>query len=247
MPDAITCNSISADANERWNILLDIWKNNSRKLGSNIFLNPLNHIFFSEYITRKSKKIVQLLQKIEDALLYDQEAFCAWIQTELFKEAYIKAFNHISWFRSYVYFQLAQGSIRLFKNKDSTMLENIPFLAQCYRSPLTDIPRQISIYTEKKNIIVKILPEAAHWPDEQLANYPYFCTCLKEKYGVDYSGSVIDAEPLFDLLEYAEKPDRFENPDKFPYYPTIASADITYNMISSICGNEADAGASRRV
>ena len=54
MPDGLTCSSISANTNKRWNILLDIWKDNSKKLESNIFLNPLRHIFFSEYETCKS-------------------------------------------------------------------------------------------------------------------------------------------------------------------------------------------------
>lgn len=219
---------------ERWNILLEIWRNNSKKLGSNIFLNPFSHLFFGEYFTHKPHHTMQLLNEIETALLDDKEAFLVWSQSKVFQNALNTVFNKKYHPSAFCSLQVSQGIARLLKGKDIFFFSKAPIIGYYWPLRLADVQKHTSAAIHLKKRITKILPRSKKWLPEQWADYQFVCNRIHKLYGLDYSEDRRLMDPIFSLIEYSN------NKTTKIYIPRIAEATINEALMKAIFGSAAE-------
>lgn len=234
IPKEINYNSIVQKKSERWNILLDIWQQNSKKYGAVFFYNPLVHILYGIRTLSRSPKVTPLYDAIEDVILNDNEAFNVWVKTKKFYKSYRYAIKNYSLDSEHRSFQQAYGTLRMLNGKNIT---DVP-------GKLTKLDTHIlnpSYISKCKNIadgFIKmfhnLIPESVGWTYDQWISYNHICQSLYNTYGVDFSSSTTHLKAIKYLFEYRKT---------FPPFTNIAyiiSAPLNYAIIKKIFPKNTD-------
>lgn len=228
---SVNLDQVVKQKKERWNILLEIWRINSKKLGSNIFVNPFSHLFFGEYITHKPPKTMLLLNEIESMLLADKEAFLVWSKSKVFQDALTTVFHKKYRPSAFCSLQVSQGIARLLKGKNISFFRKAPVIGYYGPLRLADVQKHTSTAICLKKRIAKILPRSKKWLPEQWADYQFVCNRIHKIYGLDYSEDRKLMDPIFSLIKYAG------GQTAKVYIPQIAETPINEALMKAIFGS----------
>ena len=219
---------------ERWNVLLDIWQKNSYRVGKNVFLNVLSHIFTGEYLTHKKEKTLMLFSAIEDILLNDSEAFDTWSQTKAFQSALNTVINNGFLDSAFSTFQISQGMLRLLDGKDIAKFRQTRVARAFDFGQITNMSVHRRRCSDLKEKIKVILPESQHWTDDQWANHAFVCTSIANAYNIDYESVTEYLQDILKLIEFSENRDVHLRIDNIVY------AKLNYGFVEAIFKDETD-------
>ena len=213
---------------ERWDILLDIWQKNSYRVGKNVFLNVLSHIFTGEYLTHKKEKTLRLFLAIEEVLLNDCEAFDAWMPTQAFQSALHAVINKTFLGQAFSNFQIAQGMLRLLEGKNIVQFKQTRVARAFCFLKITDMSILRRRCSDLKEKIKVILPESQHWNENQWANQAFVYTSIANTYDIDCESVKEYLQDILELIEFAEDRDVHLRIDNVVY------ADLNYGFMQAI-------------
>lgn len=218
----------------RWEVLIDIWKQNTRRVGKDVFLNVLFHIFTGEYLTHKKEKTVALFREIESALINDDVIFYAWLKNESFQKTLRYTINEVyspRWFKT---FQTKQGIARLFGHRDEDKLVSLLDHRIYVFLSVTYIGLGKQKYDSTKKEIIGILPEATGWSEEQWPKVSFVCTSIAQKYGLNAEKLRKYLDDVHDLICLSKNQDHHFRIDN------IVDAELNYEFMKAIFKNNVD-------
>jgi len=233
IPGHINYKSVVQMRIERWNILLDIWKKNSRRVGRNIFLNPLVHIFTGEYLTHNGTLKKKLFGEIEEALINSSEIFEIWFQTKDFQDAINEALIRTYKLTTFAQFQVSQGMLRLLKGKDISIIEKSKFVQRHGYLKITDFSYLMNVCSSMKARMALILPDSQSWSIEQWRCFSFVSDAINAKYNLNISIEW-NLQGLLDLTDYAICSNMQLD------YECISTAHINYKFAKTIFGNRTE-------
>jgi hypothetical protein len=196
---------------QRDSSLMDCWKNlalfwgchSIEVNGANLFREVMYHICFRKFSDRVEEPLLRLILLIEDEVLAFSFAFKAWVQTDVFREAYDEITGPY-WYNPifkkkydgdmYTYLMYRVVKLVMIKNLTRDEWYNLfPMSDNLYPFRAYEVYQNVDEYEEA----VKFLIPAAHVWYEEWSDRSVIIEQLQQLYGLDFSN---DIKGLYSLI-----------------------------------------------